>query len=1198
MTKGIYTACFMLVLVSILCAGTTMTYDLGTPIIEQNSEFSIVKLDATQTWGNPGDPELLWFGIKLLLPVGTEATEINIKRSNPITYKLGKPIQPLQRQYPLSHQILEPATAPNPEIYNTDLAFPATIYNGLRTEFLCGHPIAFTAVSPFEYNPVQNSLVFYRSISIDVTSAGTSRALEAAHLLKRDQFIMQRLQKSVDNHQNIPLYTSQRTVGYEYLMIIDGAKAANWQPLADYYQSRGISVLLKPVVDIIASSTGNDTQAKIRNFIIGFYASNPLRYVLLGGDTDVIPHRGFYVNLGTGSESDADIPADMYYSCLDGNWNYDNDNYWGEMPEADLAPEIAIGRICYNDDTEIANQINKITSYQITPVSTELKTALFVGEWLWEGPTWGGDYMDEMIGGSSSHGYTTVGVPTSWDISTLYDRTYGAEESWGPTQIRPLLSQGANLVNHLGHSNTTYNMRLSNNQVTSTSITNNGSSHNYSIYFSQGCYAGSFDNRNTSAGSYTTDSIAEKFTSISTAAAGMIAHSRYGWGTQGSTNGASQYFHRQYIDAIFGEGIHELGYTLVDSKIDNISYITNAPVMHWVSYETNLLGDPAMNIYTDVPQFITADLPGSWLVGLTQYNILTNAPNATVKLKQNNELIYEGITNATGVLLLSLTESLMPGTYQLFITAPNHYPFETTINVIASEMPYIICQNYTYDDADGLYHVNEVINISLVAKNVGLVNQSSAGTISLNSPSPNIQVLIGSVSFNAVTALDSLYLANAFQIRIVGSFVDHTSANLVFTAAYDTYSTQSFTRINLVAPILDMVAYHVTGPNPTTPHIMPSDQAQVSIVLRNVGSGTAFLPMLYLFPDSPYLSISAYEAELHPLAPQETWHNPGVFTVTVSEAAEIGSVHTIGYTISAENGPSLEGSFQIYIGMMNYTFEPDLQNWTTAQLNNQFTNQWHRSNQRNYTSGGGYSMKFGSSSTGQYAASAFGALISPEMQVTPSDKLRFYHYMNAENHESNPAYAWDGGMVQMSLNGGAWTQITPVGGYPHRIYNNPASPFPSNTYVYSGSFDWTEAVFELGNVSGSARFRFVFGSDGFVGGEGWYIDDVRLEDMPSSGEDLLATPLSFDLAQNYPNPFNPTTTITFSLPREQAVELVIFNTKGQKIRDLARGDYPTGQSSVTWDGKDNQGLSVASGMYFYRLTGENKVQTRKMLLMK
>jgi hypothetical protein len=52
--------------------------------------------------------------------------------------------------------------------------------------------------------------------------------------------------------------------------------------------------------------------------------------------------------------------------------------------------------------------------------------------------------------------------------------------------------------------------------------------------------------------------------------------------------------------------------------------------------------------------------------------------------------------------------------------------------------------------------------------------------------------------------------------------------------------------------------------------------------------------------------------------------------------------------------------------------------------------------------------------------------------------------------------------------------------------------------------------------------------------------------MPSSGEDLLATPLSFDLAQNYPNPFNPTTTITFSLPREQAVELVISIPKDRR----------------------------------------------------
>jgi len=57
--------------------------------------------------------------------------------------------------------------------------------------------------------------------------------------------------------------------------------------------------------------------------------------------------------------------------------------------------------------------------------------------------------MDEMIGGSSANGYTTIGVPTSWNITTLYDRTYGAADSWGANEIRPLLSAGPNLVNHL-----------------------------------------------------------------------------------------------------------------------------------------------------------------------------------------------------------------------------------------------------------------------------------------------------------------------------------------------------------------------------------------------------------------------------------------------------------------------------------------------------------------------------------------------------------------------------------------------------------------------------------------------------------------------------------------------------------------------------------------------------------------------------
>ena len=93
-------------------------------------------------------------------------------------------------------------------------------------------------------------------------------------------------------------------------------------------------------------------------------------------------------------------------------------------------------------------------------------------------------------------------------------------------------------------------------------------------------------------------------------------------------------------------------------------------------------------------------------------------------------------------------------------------------------------------------------------------------------------------------------------------------------------------------------------------------------------------------------------------------------------------------------------------------------------------------------------------------------------------------------------------------------------------------------------------------------------------------------------------PDEFQLQQNYPNPFNPTTTIEFALPERGAVELIIYNTLGRKVRSLASGMYSAGSYTVSWDGTDNYGRQVTSGVYYYRLRAGDVVQSRKMLLLK
>jgi hypothetical protein len=93
--------------------------------------------------------------------------------------------------------------------------------------------------------------------------------------------------------------------------------------------------------------------------------------------------------------------------------------------------------------------------------------------------------------------------------------------------------------------------------------------------------------------------------------------------------------------------------------------------------------------------------------------------------------------------------------------------------------------------------------------------------------------------------------------------------------------------------------------------------------------------------------------------------------------------------------------------------------------------------------------------------------------------------------------------------------------------------------------------------------------------------------------------LELKLCQNYPNPFNPKTTIKFALPRESLVNLNIYDVRGRLVRSLisAKQMEATFHESV-WDGKDLGGNAVSSGVYFYRLTADTKVLTKKMVLLK
>ncbi len=113
------------------------------------------------------------------------------------------------------------------------------------------------------------------------------------------------------------------------------------------------------------------------------------------------------------------------------------------------------------------------------------------------------------------------------------------------------------------------------------------------------------------------------------------------------------------------------------------------------------------------------------------------------------------------------------------------------------------------------------------------------------------------------------------------------------------------------------------------------------------------------------------------------------------------------------------------------------------------------------------------------------------------------------------------------------------------------------------------------------------------------IDNSRDCYYVSFKDDQNNTPVPAKIGiTNFPNPFNPETTLFFSLPNEQEIELTIYNLKGQKVRELAKGQFPSGNNSVVWNGKDDNGKQVGSGLYLYKFKTHNKIISKKMLLLK
>ena len=1109
---------YLFVLLMVLCVSTyaqtvEMNYSFNAPTLTNLEGYEQVQMKGCLQSALVGQPSLPWQSVSLMLPEGQEAESIEVYLSD---------FQELEGTHELFPY--QPSrTYSNPErlefykdetIYNSKAVYPTKAEGQLTTQYMNGIGFAFCAFTPVQYVPSSGRVCYATKAHVVVHT----RASKADH--SRNLWLTQancaRAKRLAQNPEMIDSYPTRDEIsGYDLLIITSSSYVNNYNEYREYYNSIGLRNEIATTEEIYASTSGIDNQDKIRNYIINEYSNNGIMMVVLGGDVDIVPYRGLYcyVTSGGGNQESNNLPADLYYSGLDGNWNDDGDNRYGEPGEDDLLPEIGISRMSFQNGTDLANMIHKSMSYQQTPVLGEFHKVILAGEHLYDNPNSNGsDYLELLIGTHDDNGYTTTCYPTYYDFTKLYEE----EGNWSGSLLKQAINAGTSYVHHDGHANTSYVAGwygIENSDFSGV----NGTTHNYTFFHSQGCDCGAFDE----------NCILEKMVKIENFAVAVIGNSRYGWFNEGQTEGPGCHLEREMTDAQWFDRIGLLGCAISDGKCQTAPWVT-APgqweegALRWNFYDMNVLGDGAVNVWLDEPFTPVIDCPAQVVLGSQGFEVSITDDNGNPQMNyrclvfMEDEVIAMGVTNENGVAELAFAGGHLAqvGPMTLKVTGVNAWPQQVELLSVPSDTPYVVYSSHVLNGGAEQVEFGGTYAFDLTFKNVGSVNASNV-TATISCESEYVTINQATVSIGDLNGDQSVTLENIFGFTVSDAVPNNTLVrfNITCSDGNDIWESHFSTRI--FAPEFKLVS--ATLETNSGSFIYPGDGGTIQFVIKNIGGAAAPSAVFAIYNSHPEITMATSQWSFNAIGPDEEFRADVPFTL--SPSAQVGVMYELPYAAYYGNY-RIEDAYYLSVGQTMEDFETgdfSSYDWHHGSI----INAWEVVTQNPYA--GQYCAK--SAMIGDYETSA----LSITLQVSQESEISFYYKVSSEANYDKLHFSIDN----------------------------------TEKANWSGEVAWTRASYSL--PAGEHTLKWEYTKDVTVssGSDCAWIDNIV---FPPTQIITMTQEVTSTVPVIYPNPNKGTFSIT--LPDEDC-EITVFNSLGQvmhhesrvsglttmNLNDLAKGMY-------------------------------------------